>query len=90
MSLLILSAVKNRLGVHYSEANKDNEILHLIDAAAAFLLNAGWDIGSTPSALAIEAIVLFIKMSQSSDPAAMVNNPFLMSLIVQGRNEVVE
>lgn len=85
-----LSVVKNRLGIYYSDANKDDEVLQLMNAASQYCLNAGWDFGSTPSALAVEAMVIYCKMALSSDPAAMVNNPFLIALIAQGRNEVVE
>jgi hypothetical protein len=83
--MALLDDVKRRLGVFYSEAEKDAEIQQMIDAATEYFKGAGWDIGSTPSSLAIEAIVLYCKMAQSTDPAMLVNHPVLLSFIAQSR-----
>lgn len=61
--------VKPRLGVYYSDANKDLEIQSMIDGAASFL-RVRWEISSlslTP--LGVEAVVLYCKMAQSTDPS---------------------
>ncbi len=80
----LLSDVKPRLGVFYSEAEKDAEIQQMIDAATEYFKGAGWDI-SAPSSLATEAVVLYCKMAQSTDPAQLTNHPVLLSFIAQGR-----
>ncbi len=80
----LLTDVKPRLGVFYSEANKDAEIQGMIDGATQYFKGAGWDI-STPDALAVEAVVLYCKMAQSTDPAQLTNHPVLLSMIAQGR-----
>jgi len=82
--MALIDQVKPRLGVFYSEANKDAEIQGMIDGATAYFKGAGWDI-STPDALAVEAVVLYCKMAQSTDPAQLVNHPVLLSFIAQGR-----
>ena len=69
----------------YSETEKDAEIQQMIDAATEYFKGAGWDIGSAPSSLAIEAIVLYCKMAQSTDPAQLTNHPVLLSFVAQGR-----
>lgn len=81
----LLTDVKPRLGVFYSEANKDAEIQRMIDGAVLYFKGAGWDVGSTPDALAVEAIILYCKLAQSTDPALMANHPVLISFIAQGR-----
>lgn len=80
----LLGDVKPRLGVFYSDANKDAEIQSMIDGATSYFLGAGWDI-STPDALAVEAVTLYCKMAQSTDPAQLTNHPVLLSFIAQGR-----
>ena len=82
--MTLLDEVKPRLGVFYSDADKDVEIQGMIDGATAFFKGAGWDI-STPDSLAVEAVVLYCKMAQSTDPAQLVNHPVLLSFITQGR-----
>lgn len=82
--MALIDDVKPRLGVFYSEANKDAEIQGMIDAATEYFKGAGWDI-ATPSALAVEAIVLYCKMAQSTDPAQLINHPVLLAFIAQGR-----
>lgn len=80
----MLEAVKQALGVYYSDAKKDADVQRMIDGAALYFKKAGWDI-STPDALAVEAVILYCKMAQSSDPAALFNHPVLNSMIAQGR-----
>jgi hypothetical protein len=82
--MALLEDVKNRLGVFYSDATKDVEIQGMIDGAIQYFKGAGWDI-STPDALAVEAVVLYCKMAQSTDPAQLSNHPVLLSFIAQGR-----
>ena len=87
--MALIDQVKPRLGVFYSDANKDAEIQSMIDGATLYFKGAGWDI-SAPDALAVEAVVLYCKMAQSTDPAQMTNHPVLIAMIAQGRaaNEV--
>jgi hypothetical protein len=86
--LALIDQVKPRLGVFYSEANKDAEIQGMIDGAVAYFLGAGWAIDtSAPSALAVEAVVLYCKMAQSTDPAQLMNHPVLLSFVTQGRTQ---
>ena len=82
--MALLDDIKPRLGVFYSDANKDAEIQQMIDGATAYFRGAGWDI-TTPDALAVEAVVLYCKMAQSTDPAQLINHPVLLSYIAQGR-----
>lgn len=84
----MLNNVKPRLGIYYSDTNKDNEILQMTDAALTYFNGAGWEIShSDPSPLAIEAVTLFVKMAQSTDPKDLYNHPVLTSMIAQGRAE---
>lgn len=88
--MALLNDVKPRLGVFYSEANKDLEIQNMIDGAMEYFKGAGWKIdSSSPSPLATEAVVLYCKMAQSTDPSLVTNHPVLISMIAQGRAEVV-
>lgn len=83
----LINKVKHRLGVFYSEANKDNEVQSMIDGAIEYFKGAGWNINSSsPSNLAIEAVVLYCKMAQSTDPTQLTNHPVLISMIAQGRS----
>jgi hypothetical protein len=77
--------VKRRLGILYSDMNKDIEIDQMIEGAKLYFKGAGWDIDSTPSSLATEAVVLYCKMAQSTDPAQLINHPVLVSFITQNR-----
>lgn len=83
--MTLLSDVKTRLGVFYSEANKDAEVQTMIKGASAYFKNAGWDITSTSSFLAVEAVTLYCKMAQSTDPSLLTNHPVLISFIAQNR-----
>lgn len=82
--MALIDDVKPRIGAYYSDTNKDKEIQGMIDGATAYFKGAGWDI-STPDALAVEAVVLYCKMSQSTDPSLLTNHPVLISFIAQGR-----
>lgn len=79
-----LDDVKRGIGVFYSETNKDLDVQRMIDSAIAYFSGAGWDI-STPSPLATEAIILYCKMAQSTDPSQLTNHPVLISFIAQNR-----
>lgn len=84
--MTLLERVKPRIGVFYSEANKDLEVQSMINGAIAYFKGAGWEINTAqPTDLAVEAIVLYCKMAQSTDPAQLTNHPVLISFIVQGR-----
>lgn len=83
--MTLLNDVKPRLGVFYSEASKDLEIQNMIDGAIEYFKGAGWDVSSSPSSLATEAIILYCKMAQSTDPSQLTNHPVLTSFIAQGR-----
>lgn len=89
--MALIDQVKPRIGVFYSTSEKDAEVQGMIDGAVAYFSGAGWDIDSTsPSALAVEATVLYCKMAQSTDPAALTNHPVLISFLAQGRAEVAD
>ncbi len=83
--MALLDSVKPRIGIFYSDTGKDAEVQGMIDAAKEYFKNAGWDVGDGTSPLAVDAIVLYCKMAQSTDPLAMINHPVLMSFIAQGR-----
>lgn len=84
--MALIDTVKPRIGVFYSDASKDTEVQSMIDGAVAYFSGAGWSIDSaSPSALAVEAVVLYCKMAQSTDPALLTNHPVLVSFIAQGR-----
>ena len=82
--MALIDDVKRRLGIYYSDVQKDAEVQQMIDAAAAYFKGAGWDI-STPSSLSTEALILYCKMAQSTDPSQLTNHPVLLSFIAQGR-----
>lgn len=84
--MTLLNDVKPRLGVFYSEASKDLEIQNMIDGAIEYFKGAGWNIdSSSPSHLATEAVILYCKMVQSTDPSQLTNHPVLISFIAQNR-----
>lgn len=88
--MTLLEKVKPRIGVFYSDVNKDLETLSMIEGAIDYFKGAGWDISLTsPSSLGVEAVVLYCKMAQSTDPSQLTNHPVLISMIAQGRAEVV-
>lgn len=82
--MALLKDVKPRIGVYYSDANKDLEVQSMIDGAVAYFKGAGWDV-TVPSPLSLEAVVLYCKMAQSTDPSLLTNHPVLISFIAQGR-----
>jgi len=89
--MALLDDVKRRLGVYYSETNKDSEIQQMINGAIEYFKGAGWNISTlAPSQLSTEAIVLYCKMAQSTDPAQLTNHPVLLSFIAQGRSANAE
>ena len=81
----LLSEVKVRLGIFYSDDTKDAEIQSMIDGAIDYFRAAGWDVGESQDARGREAIVLYCKMAQSTDPSQLTNHPVLISMIAQGR-----
>jgi hypothetical protein len=83
--MALIDDVKPRIGVFYSDAKKDAEVQGMINEATLYFKGAGWDVGSAPDALAVGAIVLYIKMAQSTDPALLINHPVLIAMIAQGR-----
>lgn len=84
----LLEKVKPRLGIYYSDISKDLEIQSMIYGAIEYFKGAGWNIdSSSPSPLAKEAIILYCKMAQSTDPSQLTNHPVLISMIAQGRSE---
>lgn len=82
--MALIDDIKPRIGVFYSDGAKDAEVQGMIDSAILYFKGAGWDI-TTPDALAIEAVALYCKMAQSTDPAQMTNHPVLLAFIAQGR-----
>jgi len=82
--MAILDDVKRGIGIFYSDVNKDSDVQRMIDSAIAYFGGAGWDV-STPSPLSTEAIILYCKMAQSTDPSQLTNHPVLISFIVQNR-----
>ncbi|QRN86031.1 hypothetical protein JR334_02010 [Clostridia bacterium] len=82
--MALIDDVKRRLGINYTEENKEAEIAQMISAAQEYFAGAGWDTTSA-SPLVVEAIALFCKMAQSTDPASLTNHPVLLSYIIQGR-----
>ena len=83
--MALIDSVKPRLGIYYSEANKNAEVQGMVDSATLYFKGGGWDIGLAPDALAIEALVLYCKMAQSTDPSQLINHPVLISFIAQNR-----
>ena len=87
--MALLDDVKPRIGVFYSEANKDVEVQGMISGALSFYKNAGWIIDTddyTP--VAVDAIALYCKMSMSSDPAQLSMHPVMLAYIAQNRVDV--
>lgn len=142
--MTLLEMVKPRLGVYYSEENKDREIQSMINGAISYFKGAGWDFSTLLSlkkekeltidgleiekaealveleqegltegeiatinetisiietslttvqqelseidvALPTDAIILYCKMAQSTDPSQLTNHPMLVSFIAQNR-----
>jgi hypothetical protein len=86
--MALLEKVKPGIGVFYSDFGKDEEVQQMIDGAVAFFKGAGWEIDpSLPTPLAVEAVTLYCKMRQSTDPAQLTVHPVLVAYIVQGKTE---
>lgn len=81
---MLLDNVKPRIGIFYSDPVKDSEVQGMIDGALRYFQGAGWDTDTADETLT-EAVVLYCKMAQSTDPAQLTNHPVLVSLIAQGR-----
>jgi hypothetical protein len=89
--MALIDDVKPRIGVYYSDTNKDLEVQGMIDGAIDYFKDAGWVIdGLAPTPLAKEAIILYCKMAQSTDPELLINHPVLMSFIAQRRGAATE
>lgn len=85
--MTLLEIIKPRLGVFYSEENKNNEIQGMINGALDYFDGAGWKINpSSPTPLAIEAITLYCKMASPTSAFQLTNHPVLTSMIAQGRS----
>lgn len=85
----ILAGVKHRLGIYYSDATKDAEVSGMIAGAKAFLVSGGWGPSELEtdeeSAEAVEAIVLFCKMTQELSTSELSVHPVLTALIGTAR-----
>lgn len=87
--MTLIEQVKPRIGVFYSTPEKDAEVQSMVNGAVAYFKGGGWTIDpAIPSATAVEAVILYCKMAQSTDPAALTNHPVLISFTAQGRAEV--
>ncbi len=84
--MALIDKVKPRIGVFYSDMQKDIEVQQMIDGAISFFQGAGWQIDPVePDALGAEAVILYCKMAQNTDPAMLTNHPVLISFIAQRR-----
>lgn len=84
--MALIDDVKPRIGIFYSDTDKDAEISNMISGALEYFRGAGWMIDAEePSALAREAVIIYCKMAQSTDPSRLTNHPVLLSFIAQGR-----
>lgn len=85
----LLSLVKSRLGIFYTGSAKDAEIQQMIAGATAFLVNAGVPeskfVAGSEAPEAVEAIIIYCKMAQNTDPVEMRLNPVLVALVDQLR-----
>lgn len=82
--MALIDNVKPRLGIFYSDPSKDIEIQGMIAGAKAYFKGAGWNASDTDP-LTVEAVTLYCKMAQSTDPAQLQIHPVLLSFIAQGR-----
>ena len=84
--MALIDSVRPRIGVFYSTPEKDVEVQGMIDGAIAYFAGGGWVINpNSPSPLGVEAVILYCKMAQSTDPAQLANHPVLLSFVAQGR-----
>ena len=85
--MALIDSVKPRIGVFYSTPEKDKEVQGMINGALGIFKGGGWVIDPTsPPPEAVEAVILYCKMAQNTDPAALANHPVIISLIAQGRS----
>lgn len=90
-NMTLLEKVKPRIGIFYSEETKDNEVQSMINGCLQYFKGAGWVIDpAAPSDLAVEAVTLYCKMAQSTDPSTLVNHPVLISFVIQARGERID
>ena len=84
--MALIDTVRPRIGVFYSTPEKDAEVQGMINGALGIFKGGGWVIDpASPSPEAVEAVILYCKMAQSTDPAMLTNHPVIISLIAQGR-----
>lgn len=84
--MALIDQVKPRIGVFYSTPEKDTEVQGMINGALGIFKGGGWVIDpASPSPEAVEAVILYCKMAQSTDPVQLTNHPVIISLIAQGR-----
>ena len=83
--MAVLDDIKIKLGIYYSDPIKDREVQMNIEAAQIFFKGAGWNV-DIPDAMGLEAIHLYCKMAQNTDPVALQNHPVLISFVAQRRN----
>lgn len=84
--MALIDSVKPRIGIFYSTPEKDAEVQGMINGALGIFKAGGWDIDpSSPSPEGTEAVILYCKMAQSTDPAQLANHPVLISFVAQGR-----
>lgn len=84
--MAILDDVKRRVGVLYSDPNKDRELTLMIEGARQYFAGAGWKIRpgyETP--IDVEALSLYVKMAQNMDAQTLTNHPIMTAFIAQNR-----
>ncbi len=81
----LLPTIKSRLGIYYDDPIKDAEILSMINAATQTLRSSGISRGALKTPLAIDTIIIYIKMALSTEPKDSVINPLIISNIIQLR-----
>jgi len=92
--MALIDLVRQRLGIFYSDTAKDAEINQMIAGAKAFLISAG-----APASVftegqenpeAVEAIIIYCKMAQNTDPVELRVNPILVAIADHLRTVSVE
>lgn len=83
----ILNIVKYRIGVLYSDTARDETVQGMIDACKQYLRNAGVGERALETPLAVEACVLWCKLSEATTPGDFTGHPALVSMAVQLRNQ---
>lgn len=82
-----LSAVKYRIGVLYSDPARDASVQGMIDACKQYLKNADVPEARLNDPLALDACVLWCKLSESTAPGDITGHPALVSMAIQLRNQ---